>query len=291
MAPPDDLPSPRETFLAYAVATASSLVWIACVVPGVDLAEGGIPNDHATPMARATMLIVPALLFLVAGPVGAVLARNVSGYRALLAASNAFISFFFAGALWFKGPHDLARILVTLGLVAVGIAAVIECVRAARVEEPSEPADGAPSEAEDGEPDASLDADRGPEPSPADSETGRGGWQLALSILILLTPASLLAEGGGERASYLAPFAFVAVSALGGRLGRTLTDLRLTTALLLVILAAHLAISVRYALNEGLPHPLRWTAAGWVAFGLTFAVFALASLWAGVLVARRRRLA
>lgn len=274
MAPPDDLPSPRETGLAYAVATASSLVWIACVVPGVELAEGGIPNDHATPMARATMLIVPALLFLVAGPVGAVLARNIAGYRALLAASDAFIAFYFGGALWFKGPHDTARVLVTLGLVAVGIAAVIECVRAARA--------GASTEETEGEPGATPDTD---------VDGGRGGVRLALSILILLTPASLLAEGGGERASYMAPFAFVAVSALGGRLSRTLTDLRLTTALLLVILGGHLAISVRYALNEGLPHPLRWTAAGWVAFGLTFAVLALASLWAAVLISRRRSLA
>ncbi len=283
MAPPDDLPSPRETFLAYAVATASSLVWIACVVPGVDLAEGGIPNDHATPMARATMLIVPALLFLVAGPVGAVLARNVAGYRALLAASDAFIAFFFGGALWFKGPHEPARALVTLGLVAVGIAAVIECVRAAKA--------GVRAADAEAEPDPALGSLEGPEPEASAQEASRGGTRLALSILILLTPASLLAEGGGERASYLAPFAFVAVSALGSRLGRTLTDMRLTTALLLVILGAHLAISVRYALNEGLPHPLRWTAAGWVAFGLTFAVLALASLWAGVLVARRRSLA
>lgn len=283
MAPPDDLPSPRETGLAYAVATASSLVWIACVVPGVELAEGGIPNDHATPMARATMLIVPALLFLVAGPVGAVLARNIAGYRALLAASDAFIAFYFGGALWFKGPHDTARVLVTLGLVAVGIAAVIECVRAARA--------GASTEETEGEPGATPGAGDGPALSAAESEGGRGGVRLALSILILLTPASLLAEGGGERASYMAPFAFVAVSALGGRLSRTLTDLRLTTALLLVILGGHLAISVRYALNEGLPHPLRWTAAGWVAFGLTFAVLALASLWAAVLISRRRSLA
>jgi len=283
MAPPDDLPSPRETGLAYAVATASSLVWIACVVPGVELAEGGIPNDHATPMARATMLIVPALLFLVAGPVGAVLARNIAGYRSLLAASDAFIAFYFGGALWFKGPHDTARILVSLGLVAVGIAAVIESVRAARA--------GTSTEETEGEPGATPDVGDGPPLSAAESEGGRGGVRLALSILILLTPASLLAEGGGERASYMAPFAFVAVSALGGRLSRTLTDLRLTTALLLVILGGHLAISVRYALNEGLPHPLRWTAAGWVAFGLTFAVLALASLWAAVLISRRRSLA
>ncbi len=276
MAPPDDLPSPRETFLAYAVATASSLVWIACVVPGVDLAEGGTPNDHATPMARATLLIVPALLFLVAGPVGAVLARSPSGYRALLAAADAFITFFFAGALWFSGPRDLVRSIVSLGLVVVGGIAVVECVRAARAGDEPDPS-----------PSGSDPARSGPEP--ATSDPGRGGIRLALSVLFLLTPASLLAGTGGERASFLAPFAVVAVSALGGRLARTLVDLRLTTALLLAILAAHLAISVRYALNEGLPPPLRWTAAGWVAFGLSLAVLVLSGLWTAVLCARRRR--
>lgn len=282
MAPPDDLPSPRETFLAYAVATASSLVWIACVVPGVDLAEGGTPNDHATPMARATLLIVPALLFLVAGPVGAVLARSPSGYRALLAAADAFITFFFAGALWFSGPRDLVRSIVSLGLVVVGGIAVVECVRAARAGDEPGPSARGPGPSPSGS-DPALSGSE-----PATSDPGRGGIRLALSILFLLTPASLLAGTGGERASFLAPFAFVAVSALGGRLARTLVDLRLTTALLLAILAAHLAISVRYALNEGLPPPLRWTAAGWVAFGLTLAVFVLSGLWAGVLWARRR---
>ena len=277
MAPPDDLPSPRETFLAYAVATAGSLVWIACVVPGVDLAEGGIPNDHATPMARATLLIVPALLFLVAGPVGAVLARSIAGYRAMLAAADAFVSFFFAGALWFSGPSAPVRAGVSIALLVVGVAAVIECIRAARA--------GARDFAPDGTPLPPTERPALPEGAP---DPSRGGLRLALSIFVLLTPASVLASSGSERASFLAPFAFVAVSALGGRLARTLVDLRLTTALLLVILAAHLAISVRFALNEGFPPPLRWTPAGWVAFGLSLSVLALSALWALVLEGRRR---
>ncbi len=272
MAPPDDLPSPRETSLAYAVATVSSLVWIACVVPGVDLAQGGIPDDHATPMARATLLLVPALLLLVGGPVGAVLARSRTGFRAMLAASDAFVALFFAGALWFSGSRDTTRSLITVGLLVVGLAAVVECVRAAR-------AGGAGTEDGDGV---------GASASDGDGEGRGGGLRLALSILILLTPPSLLASTGGERASYLAPFAYVAVSSLGSRLGRTLVDLRLTTAVLVVILAAHLAVSVRYALNEGVPHPLRWTPAGWVALGLALAVLGLAGLWSAALLARRR---
>jgi hypothetical protein len=229
-------------------------------------------------MARATLLLVPALLFLVAGPVGAVLARNVAGYRAMLAAADAFIAFFFGGALWFSGTAGTVRTLVTLGLLVVGVAAVIECVRAARSGGDVVP-DGTPADGDGAEAQAPRTDRRG------------SGLRLALSILILLTPPSLLASTGGERASYLAPFAFVAVSALGSRLSRNLVDLRLTTAALLVILAAHLAVSVRYALNEGLPHPLRWTPAGWVAFGLAFAVLGLAALWAAALVARRRSLA
>ena len=86
---PDASPGRIETSLAYAGAALSSLVWVGCVVPGVRVPVGE-PDDAWTPMGLNPLLLVPALLVLVAGPVAAVLARGVAAHRSLLAAGDAF---------------------------------------------------------------------------------------------------------------------------------------------------------------------------------------------------------
>ena len=249
VAPPDASPGRLETSLAYAGAALSSLVWVGCVIPGVRVAAG-VSDDAWTPMGRpgGALLIVPALLLLVAGPVATVLARGPIAHRAILAAGDAFVTWFMAGALFGSRRVDPALVLVVGALVVMGLVAIRDTVVVLR---------------------AGADAGTGAVAAISPRYTD---LRLALSVLALLTPASLLASPDRERASLLAPFVYVAISALGERFARTERGLRLTGAVLLSLVAAHLVIALHYVLDAD--EADGWTWAGTATFGLACAVFA-----------------
>src|SRR5437773_2083796 len=174
-------------------------------------------------MGLGALFIVPALLLLVAGPVAAVLARGVVASRALLAAGDAFVTWFVAGIVFFASRRGPGILLVVAALLGMGAVAVRDAVVVLRA---------------------------GAEGPPPDSAVSRRytDLRLALSILALLTPAQLLVEPGRERASLLAPFAYVAISALGERFAASERGLRLTGAILFALVAAHLVIALHYVL-------------------------------------------
>ena len=261
MTPSDDLPSPRETSLGYGTTGLAALVWIACVVPGVVLQDATLSDDLATPMAREPLLILPALLLLITGPIGVMLAGRPDTLRSLLASGDAFVTLFAAGVLLHDRNGDTARLVASLGLLVLLAVAIRDAIR------------------------PSLAA---PPPEGAPIRNG-GGLRLALSLVALLMPASLLTRSAGERASLLAPFAYVAISALGSRLARGTIGLRMTAAFLLAGVSAHLAVAIRYGVEDAVPTFERWTIAGGFAFALALVTFGVTALWALGLAWRLRK--
>ena len=265
MALPDDLPSPRETILAYGTTCLTSLVWIACVVPGAVLADPGLSSDSATPMARGDVLLLPALLLLVTGPIAILLAARADGLRSLLAAGDAFVTLFAGGILLSGRRGDTPRLVAALALAVLFVVAVRDAFRPAKA---------------------------GP-PPPADASGvavgGGGSLRLGLALTALLMPASLLTHGPVERASYLAPFAYVAISALGSRLAHGLLGLRLTAALLLLGVSIHQLVAIRYAVEDGRPEATGWTPAGYGALGLALLCLVATGAWSAVVGLRLRR--
>ena len=265
MALPDDLPSPRETTLAYGTTGLASLVWIACVVPGAILADPSVASDLATPMARGALFLLPALLLLVTLPIAMLLASRPDSMRSLLASSDAFVTLFAAGILLAGRNGDTPRLVAALALLVLCIVAVRDAFR---------PAKAGPR----------------PEADAAGVVAGGGGsLRLALAVTALLMPASLLTRGPVERASYLAPFAYVALSALGSRLAHGLVGLRLTAALLLVGVAIHQIVAIRYAVEDGVPPATGWTPAGYGALGIGALCLVITGVWSTVLALRLRR--
>ena len=269
VSPPDAVPGRLETSLAYAGAALSSLVWVGCVMPGIRVPPG-MSDDAATPMGLGALFIVPALLLLVAGPVAAVLARGIVASRALLAAGDAFVTWFVAGIVFFASHRGPGILLVVAALLGMGAVAVRDAVVVLR-------------EGSDAQPDS-------------DSGVSRRytDLRLALSILALLTPAQLLVEPGRERASLLAPFAYVAISALGERFAASERGLRLTGAILFALVAAHLVIALHYVLTTsaralvGGDRGVPWTWAGTATLALALGVLATAIVRA-VAIARGPR--
>lgn len=255
MAPPDDLPSPRETSLAYGTTGLAALVWIACVVPGVVLQDATLSDDLATPMARGALLILPALLLLITGPIAVLISGRAETLRSLLASGDAFVALFSAGVMLHARHGDKSRLVAAIGLLLLLAVAIRDAIR---------PALAAPA------------------PAPVANETVRrtgGGLRLALSLAALLMPASVLTRNTGERASLLAPFAYIAISALGSWLARGVIGLRLTAALLLAAVSAHLAVAIRYAIEDAVPGLERWTIAGGFAFGFALVTLGVTVLW------------
>src|SRR5262249_15201066 len=114
-----------------------------------------------------------------------------------------------------------------------------------------------------------------------------GDLRLMISLLALLTPVSLVAVGGQERASLLGPFAYGAVSSLGSRISEGERGLRLTAATLHALVASHLVIALRYVIVEVEPEPRSWTWPGYVTMSLAVVVLLTAVLRVVVLVATR----
>jgi hypothetical protein len=269
VAPPDDRPTRAENVAAYAAATLATLVWTASVLPGVHLDDPAASDDLAAPMLRGPLLILPALLLLVAGPVTTVIARGVVGLRALLAAGDAFVALFAAAALAGTRSSDHARWVFAAVLLLIGVVAVRDTVLAFRVAERDPGPDGL-------------------EPAPSDAPPPRwADLRLALAILVLLTPPSLLAVADLERASLLALFGYVAISAFGARSSRGPAGLRLTASVLFAALALHLLVTVSFVLRREGEGPSRWTWCGWATVALSWALLVATLARVAILVRRR----
>ena len=224
----DETPTRMEAFTAYSLSAITTLLWIGCVLPAGPLTHpeaGG--SDAAVPIHREAVLLVPALLLLVLVPTGCTLARRVHGMRSVLAGTDAFVALFSGTALglalWAMADHDWARLdipslVAVLLLFVLGLMSGWEAWRHARGERPR--------------------------PIPR----AFAGARLAICILVLVVPGHLLLHPHVERASLLAPFAFIAVSAAGAGIARGLRGLRRTAAILQVLLAAHVFITLRYTM-------------------------------------------
>lgn len=273
MAAPFDLPSRGEYVAAYSAATLASLVWVGTVLPGVHLAAPGAADDETAPMLRASYLLIPALLLLVAGPVTAVLARWITGLRALLASGTVFVALYCAGGFAASAQRDTGPWIAAGILALIGLLALRDVVRLLRqVPAPAEVPGSDPA------------AESSPKPAPGVDV------RLALSLLALLTPAWLVAQADRERGSLLAPFVYLAVSAVGERFARRPATLRMTAAIVMALLSAHTLVTLRWALMRDGNGFTRWTWCGWTTLALAAAMFVVNVMWA-VVSARRPALA
>jgi hypothetical protein len=263
-----DVPSRSENVAAYAAATLATLVWVGTTLPGVVPVDPAAPADSATPMVRQTLLLIPALLLLVAGPVATVLARAAVTIRALLACGVAFVGLFAAGALLSMHPSDPVQRGIVGLFALVGVLAIRDAVVTVR-----RAGSGETAEASSGESSPPPGAD----------------LRLAIAILVLLAPSSLLAIPDLERASFVAPFAFVAIGGIGERFARRSSGLRLTSAILYALLSAHVVVTLRFALYEGGEDVTRWTWCGWATALLGAALLAANGAWVAILLRHRRR--
>lgn len=251
------LPTKIETILSYTCAAVASLVWMGGVVPGTWApGDDARADDRWTPLARGAPLLLPALLLLIAGPISGVLCRGPTALRALLAAGDAYVTGVMAVALYATHDRDPALLVAMAFLTIICLVALRDAVVVVK----------------DGGADTGWRGD--PAAPPRSFRTT--DVRLALSMLVLLTPAQLFAEPHRERASLLAPFAYVAISALGSRFATTERSLRLTGTVLVALVASHLVVAVRYVLGEGESAGRRWTWAGNTTFTLACAVLLVA---------------
>ncbi|HVG93385.1 MAG TPA: hypothetical protein VND21_02975 [Planctomycetota bacterium] len=257
---PDQAPGRGEHAMAYSIAFLATLLWVACVMPGARLHDPSLPDDLATPMHRGALVLVPALILLVAAPFAAILSTHALGVRGLLAWSSAFVSIVAAGAMIAAGPKGILWGGV-VHLTALGLVSVRDGLRVSRAAAADEPEDVPPTHAD---------------------------LRLVLCVLAFLVPASVLAIGPGERASWYAAYSFVMVAAAGDRFSRTLVGLRRACAACLALLGTHLVVSVRYLLSGGTPAPDGWTWAGSTAFFMSVGLAGLSLTWLGLLVRPRR---
>jgi hypothetical protein len=224
----DETPTRLEAFTAYSLSAITTQLWIGCVLPAGPLThpEAGGP-DAAVPLHREAILLVPALLLLVLVPTGCTLARRFHGMRSVLAGTDSFIALYtaiaLAVALWQLTGGDWHRLDVpssaaVLLLLLLAAMSGFEAWRHAR----------------------------GNHPRPVPPLFV--GARLALCLLVLVVPGHLLLHPHVERASLLAPFLFIAVSAAGAGMARSVRGLRRTAAILQLLLAAHVFITLRYTM-------------------------------------------
>jgi hypothetical protein len=255
-----EAPSRVEAAVAYALSSAGTLLWVGCVLPAGRLEGVGLLSDHATPLYREAVLLVPALLLLILGSTLLLLTRGVVGMRGALAAIDTFVCLYAAVALDVCFPCQGTTFWVLTGLLALlGALSAIETARYLRA--------GA----------------RGlPAPTLA-------GARLALALLVLLAPARLLVQDGTELASLLAPFGFVAFSAAGSRIARTVRGLRVVGGVLLAAIAAHLFVTIRFTVFDAPPRFTSVGPAGWAVTVGAGVLVALATVGVVASAIRRRR--
>jgi hypothetical protein len=241
-----EAPTRAEGLTAYVLSALTTLLWVGCVLPAGAVARAAGP-DAATPVHREALLLVPALLLLVIVPVGCTLALRASGMRAILAAMDGFVVLYVALAMvaahLVRDGTTVAALALLLLLAALSGADAVRQVRPLRGRRP-----------------------------------GLSGARLAIALLVLLLPLHVLLRADVERASLLAPFLFVAVSAGGSRLARSMRGLRRTAAVLQVLLGAHLLVTLRYTMFRRAPVLGSVNVAGKTTLALAAAVIAAALL-------------
>ena len=241
-------PTRLEAFVLYVLAAVATLLWVSAVLPAGDLAEPSPIGDAATPLHREPLLVTPALLLLILLPAGSTLAHRQQGMRAVLAGTDAFVTLYGAVTLTVLGVVvDSATAVLTAVLYGLGVLSLMEVSRSVSARE--RPRRWVPS-----------------------------GARLAICLLVLLIPPSLLMQEGTERASLLAPFLFVAISAGGARLSRGMRGLRTTASLLQLALAAHVLVTLRYTIYAAEPKIAVVRLTGQVTIGLAVALCAVALL-------------
>ena len=213
-----EAPTRGEGLVAYVLSTLTTLLWVGCVLPAGAPVMPDMGSDAGTPVHRDAILIVPALLLLVIMPVGCTLAVRPRGMRAVLAGVDALVALYVAIALVTVGfVSDPPSIVAVVTLFALGGMALVEVVRYTT------------------------------STSDTFDQSALCGARLALSLLVLILPLHILMHPQVERASLLAPFVFIAISAGGSRIARHMRGLRRTAAVLQLVLAIHLGISLRYS--------------------------------------------
>src|SRR5688572_24270888 len=110
----------------------ATLVWVGCVVPGARLVDVSAPEEAATPMARGGLLLLPALVLFVTGSVGTTLAHRRNALRAALAAGDAFVALYMAGAVWWTRVRDPGLTALVAVLALVGALSLRDSIRALR---------------------------------------------------------------------------------------------------------------------------------------------------------------
>lgn len=255
-------PTRLEAIIAYTLSAVVTLLWIGTVVPGGTIEGVSNHTDAATPLHRDAALLVPGLLLLIALPVGFTLSRRRAGLAGVLATTDAFVALYAAVALWRVAlPSDLAgRILIGV-LFLLGALSLIEarrCIREARGERRGRPLPG-----------------------------WLRGARLAVCLMVLILPPRFLMESHVERATWLGPFLFLALSAAGAQLARSGRGLRRTGALLQLVIALHLLIALRMTLMEKEPVIEQLGYFGRATFGTAMAAAGLALLQLLVLMRRR----
>ncbi|MDJ0976457.1 MAG: hypothetical protein QNJ98_18505 [Planctomycetota bacterium] len=216
-------PTRTQAFFAYLLSTLTTLLWVGCVIPAGTLADTGLLDDFATPIHREAILLVPALLLLTVLPVGFTLSRREEGVMSVLASTDAFVAFYAGIALLAQqpmtGPAAVTAIALLFSLGGLSTLEALRAMRAARDTEALVP-------------------------------RKLRGARLALCVLVLMVPPQFLLEEDTELASWLGPFLFVAVSAAGAAFARSGRGLRFTAAILQLLLAVHVAITLRWTLLE-----------------------------------------
>lgn len=214
-----EAPTRGEAFVAYILSALTTLLWVGCVLPAGAPVMADQGSDASTPVHRDAILLVPALLLLITMPVGCTLAVRPRGMRAVLAGVDAFVALYVAIAMLVVGfTGDITSLVAVVTLCALGGMAVIEVIRYTATT------------------DDSFD------------QSALCGARLALALLVLILPLHVVMKPDVERASLLAPFVFIAVSAGGSRIARHMRGLRRTVAVLQLLLAVHLLITLRYTM-------------------------------------------
>ncbi len=246
-------PTRTQAFFAYLLSGVTTLLWVGCVIPAGKLVDASLLDELATPIHREAVLLVPALVLLTVLPVGFTLARREEGLMAVLASTDAFVAFYAGIALLVRqpltGPAAVAALALLFTLGGLSTVEALRAMRAARHEHFAIP------------------------------QKLRGA-RLALCVLVLMVPAQFLLVEGTERASWLGPFLFVALSAAGARLAGSGRGLRVTAALLQVLLAVHVLITLRWSLleSDGAEELARLGVFGTVTLALAAGVLVIAVL-------------
>jgi hypothetical protein len=242
------------TWFGYTVAGIATLVWIFCALPA-GVVEGGVSaDDLGTPFFRERWVLVPALVLLVVCPAGVALTAQRTARLTILAATDAFLTLYAAFVLTARlglpeAFHFERGVPLTL-LIALYLLSVLSVLETRRL----------------------IQGRTVPIPKPL------SGVRLALCLLVLLVPAAPFLVTGQERATLLAPFLFVAVSAGGVRLSKGPAGLGLTAALLHLSLAIHVLVTLRYTIYRSPPFIPEVMAAGDITLDLAWIMVAAATL-------------